>query len=113
MKVWIAKHGHKHPLTPELREQFLARPEVPAIIAYPDASIRHCVSRYNKLEDILKCLAKAPQKQTTEAPSPKPSGLTTRGGRSRQAGSVWQPPVNPQEAKKATVDFDRQHREYP
>lgn len=124
LELWLQCHGAEHPLTPELRQQFLLRSEVTHIVEFPDSDIRACTLTNTKLKDILACLEVlpvdvGPPARTPLAPSermkpqPAPMPSTGSGGRSRKAGSVWQEPVNPEEAKAATVDFDRQHREYP
>lgn len=134
LHLWLDAHGTQHPMTPEMQTQFLARAEVERILVFPDSDIRRCVVLARKLSEILQCLeqgdwtAEATGGQPESAvardrtgpartsmgsrvPAAKPS--TPSSGRSRQSGSVWEPPVNPDEAKQATVDFDRQHRQYP
>jgi len=58
--------------------------------------------------------AEEPKKPGSAPKKSKPrTGGQSRSGRSRRSGEVWQAPVNREEAKWATVDFDRQDRHYP
>jgi hypothetical protein len=124
LRTWLKTHGKQHPLTAEQREEFKTRPEVPQILSFSDASIRRCVNRKRKLADVLKCLKEfvgdystsqaastiPPKSPRSHSPA-KPTA--SRSGRSRQTGSVWQAPVNRDEAQRANVDFDWQDRQYP
>ncbi len=124
LRIWLKTHGNQYPLTAEQRNEFKTRSEVPQILSFSDASIRRCVTRKRKLEDVLKCLRELvgdystsqvdpdnPPKSSTPQSSVKKAA--SRSGRSSQAGLVWEAPVNLDEAQRANVDFDRQDREYP
>jgi hypothetical protein len=124
LRIWLKTHGKQYPLTAEQRDEFKARSVVPQILSFSDASIRRCVTRKRKLEDVLKCLKEfvgdystsqvdsdSPPKSSTPKPSVRKAA--SRQGRSRQTGSVWQAPVNLDEAQRANVTFDWQDRQYP
>jgi hypothetical protein len=124
LRIWLKAHGKRYPLTAEQREEFKTRSEVPQILSFTDASIRRCVSRKRRLEDVLRCLKEFGGDYSTsrinpdnppKSSAPKSSAKkeAPRSGRSRQTGSVWQAPVNLDEAQRANVDFDRQDRQYP
>lgn len=136
LEMWLQRHGAEHPLTPQQKAEFLTRSEVSRILQYPDHHVAHCTRTTRKLTDILECLrsagielppgrrptptAKAPRSKSAKTrTSNQPTGSrdgrdgSSRAGRSRAVGSVWQPPVNRDEAKQATVDFDKQDRQYP
>lgn len=124
LQTWLKTHGRQHPLTAGQRDEFKTRPETLQILSFSDASIRRCVTSKRKLADVLKCLKEfvgdypATQAESTSSPkspsSQSPAKPTaSRSGRSRQTGSVWQAPVNRDEAQRANVDFDWQDRQYP
>lgn len=124
LRMWLKAHGEHYPLAADQRDEFRVRSELKQILSFPDESIRRCVTQKRMLADVLNCLKESVAddtasrvdpanslKQRSARSSVKPSA--SRTGRSRQSGSVWQAPVNPDEAKQAIVDFDRQDRHYP
>lgn len=59
-------------------------------------------------------MTKQPRTSEQKADTSGARESATRSDRSRQARSVWQPPISKdEEAKKATVNFDKQDRHYP
>jgi hypothetical protein len=124
LRIWLKAHGKRYPLTPKQRDAFKASSEVHHILSFTDASIRRCVTRKKKLEEVLRCLNEFVGDYSTSqvdpdnppkssAPQSSAKREASRSGRSRQTGSVWQAPVNLDEAQRANVDINRQDREYP
>ncbi len=129
--MWLEFHRERHPLAEEQLHCFVNDPLVPQILQFPEKDIFLAARRFPLLSQILaelgsmsEAIGSADTKPEPDAGPPKSRHETSssstertpssssRTGRSSQSGSVWEGPVNPEEAKRATVDFDRLGREY-
>jgi hypothetical protein len=129
--MWVDFHGERHPLTDEESHRFVHDPLVHQIILFPEKDIFLAARRFPLLSQILAELNSMsepidspdtkpkpdsgppkPRHETSSASTGRTPSSSSRTGKSRQSGSVWDGPVNPEEAKRATVDFDRLGRGY-
>ncbi len=128
LNLWLEIHGGEFRLSHKHRKEFIARKEVTLILRYEDSEIKLHTETNRLLDKILLSLESssaelktidastcAADKKEAETLGPSSSGTidTSRGGKSNETGSVWMPPVDPELARRATVDFDKQARQYP
>ena len=128
LNLWLEIHGEDFPLSQKHRKDFIARKEVAQILRYKDSDIKHHTETNRLLAEILLSLESSFAEMKTidvstsgtdrqEAATSRSASSQiirpSRGGKSHETGSVWTPPVDPEQARRATVNFDKQARQYP
>lgn len=102
LNFWVSIHGA---LSPQQREEFLARNELAYLMTHTDGDVAACIRKRKKLRDIVACL-RDERDTTNPSPSRNPRTSTpkssptftgsrpqTRSGRSLTRGEVWDRPV--------------------